>query len=205
MTRNIGCPCGKNFSVEAPQEINLDDDPGQIDSICNGTFMTFVCPVCEKTHKPEFSIVINWKSKNLQLEVLPELERGGFYFRKKKEKSAFETVIGYPEMADRITVIKDGLEPAVIETLKYYLLMKAEENYPDREINAWYHGKGESGIEFHLDGIKAGAVAVMRVPLELYEKTYTDYRKNPKDDIFSSLRTRSYLSVQNIFKPDILT
>ena len=203
MKRNIGCPCGRNFSAETEEEYDLDQVPDCLEEICNGSFMSFICPACNKKHKPEYKVMLIWKSKNLKLEVLPELERGAFY-RRKKESVPFETIIGFPEMADRIAVIKDNLEPVVIETLKYYLLAKAEENYPDRDINAWYYGKGPSGIEFHLDGIRPNEVAVMRVPNEVYEKTLLDFNKNPKNEVFLSLRNRSYLSVQNILRPETL-
>ena len=203
MKRNISCPCGRTFSVQAPQEIDLDQYPEYIEKIGAGTFMTFTCPLCKKKHKPEFPVMLLWKSKNIILEALTELERGEFYLRKKGSFS-FETVIGYPELADRIAVIKDALEPAVIETLKYYLLLKAEEVYPDRDINAWYIGKDASGIVFHLDGIKTGEVAEMKVPQAVYDKTCEDYRKHPKNEVFASLRSRSYLSVQNMHRPDIL-
>jgi hypothetical protein len=203
MKRNINCPCGKIFAVEAEEEIDLDDNPGILEKICNGTFMSFLCPECGKKHKPEYRIMLVWKSKNLKLEVLPELERGEFYMRK-KEKVPFETIIGYPEMADRIAVIKDGLEPVVIETLKYYLLVKARENYPDKDINAWYYNKGTIGIEFHLDGIRRDEVAVMTVPHKVYEKTCQDWQKHPKNEIFTSLCCRSYISVLNIFRFEAL-
>ncbi|MDR0442565.1 MAG: CpXC domain-containing protein [Treponema sp.] len=201
MKRNVGCPCGRNFQADADEEINLDNNPEFIEKILDGTFMSFTCPGCGKKHKPEFSVILVWKSKNHKLEILPELERGEFY-RRKKDNSGIDTIIGYPEMADRIAVIRDDLQPVVIETLKYYLLAKAEETYPDREINAWYHGKDEAGIEFHLDGIKAGEMAVMKVPQELYEKTCEKYRKQKNDEIFSALHCRSYMSVQNIYRPD---
>jgi hypothetical protein len=203
MKPNINCPCGKNFSIEFEEEVDLDQNPEYIEEIFNGTFMSFFCPACGKKHKPEYRITLLWKSENLKLEVLPELERGEFY-RRKDEKVSFETVIGYPEMAERLAVIADGLEPVAIETLKYYLLAKAEENYPGRDINAWYHEKNDSGVVFHLDGIREGELAVMKVPLQLYEKTREDYRKKPKNEIFTHLRWRSYMSVQNILRPDEL-
>jgi len=202
MKQNIGCPCGKTFTVEINEDIDLDQNPSSLDEILSGKIMSYECPVCRKTHKPEFKISIRWKSKKILLEVLPEMNRGEFY-RKKKENQPFETVIGFPEMSDRLAVIKDDLEPIIIETLKSYLLAKAEENYPNKEINAWYYGKGPEGIEFHLDGIRKGEMAVMRVPQEIYEKTLNDYKKNPKSELFSSLRVRSYLSVQNILRPEI--
>jgi len=204
MKNNIHCPCGKIFSVDKEEEIDLDEKNEYIEKINNGTFMSFECPHCGKKHKPEYKTKILWKSRNVKFEVLPELERGDFYIRRKDSASSgqvsFETIIGYREMADRIAVINDNLEPVAIETLKYYLLVKADENYPDREINAWYHCKGDECIEFHLDGIKTGEVAVMKVPMNVYDKTCEDYRKHPKNEIYTSLRSRSYMSVQNLFR-----
>jgi hypothetical protein len=203
MKTNLSCLCGGSFSIDMKEEIDLDKEPEYLEKIFNGTFMSFVCPHCGKKHKPEYKLMILWKSKNLKLEVLPEFDRGEFY-RIKKEKSNFETVIGFPEMADRLAVIKDDLEPVIIETLKSYLLAKAEENYPDKEINAWYHCKSPSGVEFHLDGIRAGEIAVMKVPFELYNKIREEYRKQPKNEKFTLLRVCSYLSIQNMLRPDVL-
>jgi hypothetical protein len=203
MKQNITCLCGRTFSIDFEEEINLDERQDQLEKICDGTFMSFDCPECGKKHKPEYAISLLWKSKKINLEVLPELDRGEFY-RRKKDKPGVETIIGYPEMADRIAVFKDDLEPVVIEAIKSYLLAKAEEAYPDKDINAWYIGKTPKGIEFHLDGIKKDEVAVMVVPHDTYEKTLADYKKRPKNEIFSSLRCRAYLSVQNLYRHDAL-
>jgi hypothetical protein len=203
MKQEIACPCGNKFSIDFEEDIDLDLKPEYLENILNGTFMSYNCTLCRKKHKPEFRIMIIWKSKKLKIEVLPELERGEFY-RAKKENPPYETVIGFPEMADRLAIIKDNFEPIIIETLKSYILAKAGENYPDREINAWYYGTGQEGIEFHLDGIRKDEVAVMRVPHSIYEKTLQDYKKHPKKETFTSLRVRSYLSVQNILRSDAL-
>jgi hypothetical protein len=213
LKQKIPCFCENAFSVDVPDEIDLDARPEYINEIMDGTFMNFICPSCGKKHKPEFPITINWPERKLRIEALPELERGEFYRRRKKagkksepkEPPPLETVIGYPELADRIAVIRDGLEPAAVEALKYYLLVKAEESLKDedREISIWYQGKTDS-LEFHIHGIREGEVAVMRIPLALYEKTLDDYKKRPRGEIFASLRTGSYLSVQNMLRPEIL-
>ena len=203
MKKNIVCPCGKNLPFEYEEELDLDAKPEALQSIFDGTFMSVSCPSCGKLHKPEFKVTLDWKSKNYKLTVIPELDRGEFY-RNKKEKTEHETIISFPEMAERIAVIKDDLEPVVIETLKSYLLAKAEENYPENEINAWYYCLSPEGIEFHLDGIKHDEVAVMRISLDMYNKTLEDYKKQPKSRLFASLRVRSYLSVKNLLRPDVL-
>jgi hypothetical protein len=203
MKQTISCPCENAFSVEAPGEIDLDQRPEYIDEILDGTFMNFFCPSCGKKHKPEFPLILLWSSRGLRIEVLPELDRGEYY-RRKKDLPGAETVIGYPEMADRLAVIRDGLEPAAVEALKYYLLLKAEESYPDQDISIWYQNKGPQTIEFHLHGIRDGEVAVSRVPLEIYEKTLANFKKHPKSEVYSTLRLRSYLSIQNMIRPEEL-
>ena len=208
MKKNISCFCSCNFSIEYKEDVDIDIEPENLEKILNGSFMSYTCPVCAKKHKPEFKITVVWKSRNLILNVFPELDRGEFYRNKKegasREGASHETVIGYPEMADRLSVIKDGLEPAVIEALKFHILARALEDYRNKTINAWYYCKGPEGIEFHLDGIREGEVAVMRLPGEIYDKTLDDFKNRPKSGVFSSLRIRSYLSVQNTLHPNLL-
>jgi hypothetical protein len=221
MTQKIPCLCDDSFTVEIPQEIDLDAEPVRLDEILDGTFLNFTCPSCGKKHKPEFAISISWPSKKVSFEVLVELDRGEFYRRKKdKEKTGplrKETIIGYPELADRLLVYRDNLEPAAIEAIKYYLHLKAEENYPDQEITIWYscrnNPKGANpkgaeapteSLEFHIHGIKQDEVAVMKVPYSLYEKTLEDYKKHPKNEIFTALKHRTYLSVKNMMRPEAL-
>jgi hypothetical protein len=201
MKRKIPCPCDNIFSVEAPDEINLDEADGYIDEILDGSFMNYTCPSCGKKHKPEFPLLISWPSRKARIEVIPERERGEFYRRKEGPKNT-ETVIGYPEMAERVAIIRDGLEAAAVEALKYHLMLKAQETYPDGEIGIWYQSKGPAGLEFHIHGLRPGEIAVTQIPMPLYERVLEDYAKHPRNEIFSSLRFRSYLSVQNTMRPE---
>jgi hypothetical protein len=212
MKRKIPCLCENTFTVEVPEEIDLDKDPTYLDEIENGGFMNFTCSSCGKLHKPEFPLIVLWPGRNLRLEVIPEQERMGFYRRKgeKQKDDKTEAVIGYIELADRLAVIRDGLEPAVIESLKYYLYLKAGETNPENEINIWYHGKTteeeapdviSAALEFHIQGLKENSVALTRLPFSLYEKSAEDYKKHPKAELFISLRHKNYLSVQNMMLP----
>ena len=212
MKRKIPCFCDNVFDVEVPDEINLDSEPKYLEEIFNGSFLNFNCPSCGKKHKPEFPLTILWPSKALCFEILPELDRGEFYRRKevplKKEPFTLETIIVYPEIADRLAVIRDGYEPIAIEAIKYHLQVKAEEQYPDNEIEIWYFGskpEASSGyLEFHIHGIKENEVAVSKIPLALYEKTLSDYKKQPKSEIFTILRVKSYLSIKNTMRLETL-
>jgi hypothetical protein len=206
--QKIPCFCDNTFTVDIPDKIDLDANSEYIDQIINGTFLNFTCPGCGKKHKPEFAITITWPGKKVRFEVFPELDRGEFY-RRKKETSGKglltkETIISYPELADRIMVYRDGLEPIAVEAVKYFLYLKAEESYPDNDIEIWYASSSPESLEFHLHGIKQDEIAVMKVPFSLYKKTLDDHKKHPKDEIFTALRVRSYLSVKNTMRPEEL-
>lgn len=212
MKRKITCLCDNSFEAEIPEEIDLDTG-SYLEDIQNGKFLNFNCPSCGKKHKPEFPLSVLWPSKNLRFEILTELERGEFYRQKKtqadKEKNPKETIIGYPEMADRLAVIRDGFEPVAVEAIKYFLHLKADEQYPEDELDIWYYGySGEAGsvndLEFHIHGIRANEVAVMKIPFSLYEKTLADYKRKPKSELFSALKVRTYLSVKNTLRHEAL-
>ena len=209
MKQKITCFCENAFDVEIPDEIDLDSG-SYLEEIQNGSFLNYSCPSCGKKIKPEFQIMLVWPSKKIRFEIFPELDRGEFYRRKKqpaeKDQYKLETIIGFPEMADRLTVIKDGLDPIAIEAIKYFLYLKAEEQYPDDELDIWYYGRGsesnESSLEFHIHGIRENEVAVMKVPFSLYQKTLEDYKNNSKPELFSDLRVKSYLSVKNTMRAE---
>ena len=208
MKRKIPCFCDNSFEVEVPEEIDFDKDKKYYDEILNGSFFSFNCPSCGKNLKPEFPVSILWPSANLRFEVFPELDRGEFYRKKKtsteKNPNPTQTIIGYPEMADRLAVIRDGFDPVPVEVIKYYLQLKAEEQYPDDEPDVWYYASSKDSLEFHIHGIKDNEVAVMKVPFSLYEKTLDDYKTNPKKEIFSIIRVGSYLSVKNTMRHEAL-
>jgi len=201
MKKRIPCICENSFTVEINEEIDLDRDGKCLEQIQNGTFYNFTCPSCGKNNKPEFPISLTWPSKGLKFEVIPELDRGEFYQRKKtppeKNQVLPETIIGYPEMSERLTVIRDGYDPVPVEAIKYNLQLKAEEQYPDNEMEIWYYASAEGSLEFHILGIKENEVAVMKVPVSTYERTLNDYKSNPKAEIFKALRFRTYLSYKN--------
>jgi hypothetical protein len=211
MRKKIACFCENTFVADVPEEINLDADPHYIEDIVAGNFLNFTCTSCGKRLKPEFPLTVRWPAKNAVLEALPELDRGEFYRRAKTDKKSgdkssqqTETVIGYPELSERVAVLRDGLSPDAVEAIKYYLFMKADEAYPDADLSIWYQGKDAAALVFHLHGIKKDEVAVMKAPLAIYEKTLADFERDPAAEPFSLLRYKGYCSIQNELRPDEL-
>jgi hypothetical protein len=205
--RKINCLCENIFEVDVPEEIDLDLHPKYLDEILQGSFFSFVCKFCGKKHKPEFSLIINWPGKKARFEVFPESERAAVYRDLQSKAKATpekpETIIGYPEMADRIAVLNDGLDPVIIETIKYYLHLKAEEENQDKEINIWYYGcnADQNILEFQIFGIKENEILKIKIPFALYQKNLDEYKRKPKNKIYRALRNSSYLSVKNTMRP----
>ena len=104
----------------------------------------------------------------------------------------------------RLSIIQDAYDPNAVEAIKYFLHLKAEEQYPDDELDIWYYASDGQTLEFHIHGLREQEVAVMKVPLSLYEKNLDDFNNDPKSELFSALRVRSYLSVKNTMRPEAL-
>ncbi|MCL2006620.1 MAG: hypothetical protein FWG77_00900 [Treponema sp.] len=200
MKRKIVCLCDNVIEAEYPEEYDLDKEPAYMDEIQNGSFLNFFCQNCKKTHKPEFPIFIHWPSRNLKFEIIPELERGDFYRRTSEPSDSMEAIIGYPEMTERLSIISDSFDPVPIEAIKYRLGIKAEEQYPDSEIDIRYFRSDENNLEFHIHGMKEDQVAIMKIPRTLYDKTFTDYKENPSKEMFTVLRVKNYLSYKNTMR-----
>lgn len=199
MKHRITCQCEHVFDTEQEELVDLDLDSDALGRLMDGTFMALRCPSCDAVLKPEFPLRLRWTSRGVDLEVIPEFDRGDLGSRK---DGRGELVVGYAEAAERIAVYRDGLEPMAVETLKYYLQLKAEEADPQAEASVWFQGLVGDSLEFHVHGLRSDEVAVSRVPRCLYEKTLGEYRADPSAEPFASMRFGPYLSVQNLMRPE---
>lgn len=196
--RTIVCSCDASFDANLPDSVDLDEQPEQKEAILSGTFMTVTCPTCGRKLKPEIALQVTWPSRKADLYVVPETDRSDAAdIAVDRQEPDF--VVGYPELSDRIAVLDAGLDPAAVEALKYYLLVKAAEADPDAEASVWLNCVVGEALEFHVHGLRPGEVAVSRIPRSLYERTLSESKAHPADEPFRSIRNGKYVSVQNLF------
>lgn len=201
--RKITCHCEQEFTVDFPEVVNLDDKPELIAAIQNGVFLSCICPACKTELNTELPTRIEWPSKNLNLDFVPEIERFSWFAAQHKTENSLQTVIGYPELADRISVLASNLEPAAVEAIKFYLLASSREAKALQKISFVFEKITESGeLEFHIHGLKENEIAVSRIQRHVYDSVLEKYRKAPNEDPFPSLFFGSYLSVQNVLIED---
>jgi len=195
----ITCHCDNEIDIDVPEFVDFDADPGLASKLAEGSFFAVTCPSCGAVLKPEFPIVVRRPSIGMELKAVPLADSGEFLARAKDEPSSPEAVIGYAELADRVAVLAAGLDPLVVEALKFYLLRKAEEAVPDADASIWFASAAPSdSIEFHIHGLREDEIAVSRIPFSVYEKMKLESAATPEAEPYASLRVGPYLSVRNL-------
>ena len=211
--QKITCKCDCSFDVEYEKTIDLDACPAVTGEIKKGAFLSFTCPVCRSKVNIELETEFVWKSKKTTLLFVPEKKRmeclafcaGAVRIdaeNNKKIKTEFLKkgqipVIGYPELADRIAVLDSGLDPEIVEAVKFFLLDNGK-NIKGKRIQILFEKLNDEEIEFHVHGLREKEVAVMRVPLNLYHSVQADRKAGKQKEVFQALWLGTYLSYKNI-------
>lgn len=201
--RKITCPCDQVFSVDIPETVNLDSSADTIARIENGSFLSCVCPSCNSVLHTDLRTRFEWPSKKTNLLLIPEIERIAFLSGNLEPDADAETVIGFAELADRISVLRDGLDPLAVEAVKYHLASKARTASPASQLTILFEKKRDGGdLEFHIHGLKTDEVAITVIPPRIYDSIVKNIGEHPDEEPYVSLRNGSYLSVQNILIED---
>ena len=211
--QKITCKCDCSFDVEYEKTIDLDARSAVTEEIKKGAFLSFTCPSCRSKVNIELETEFVWKSKKTTLLFVPEKKRmeclafcaGAVRINaenNKKVKTEFlkkgqTPIIGYPELADRIAVLDSGLDPEIIEAVKFFLLDNGKD-IKGKRIQILFEKLEGEAIEFHVHGLREKEVAVMRVPLSLYRSVDADRKSGKQKEVFKALWLGPYLSYKNI-------
>ncbi len=194
--RNVTCPCEAVFEADLPETVDLDARPRTVEEILEGTFLTARCPECGTVVKPDLPVRVFSGSRNLDIQVVPEMERYAFYRGAVPLPSGAEAVIGYRELVERMRAVRDGVSPRALELLKYLLLARAQQDAPDAEIVIEYAGREDGTFLFDVWGLKEDAAGVVKVPASLYDKALEDLSRKSAEDPFSRIFAGTYRSVR---------
>ncbi len=190
----ITCFCEHTFQVNVPETIDIDSDPGAIDRVMEGTFLSFTCPKCGTVLKPEFPVRFKSISRKMDILYLPEMERDGF-LSGRKSYSAGRIVIGFRELQEKLGILKSGLDDRVIELIKMYLLIKSGSN---NDLRIYFKNSDGERLTFHIEGLEEGKTAVTNIPVSLYGKLEKEVADNTFNQDFSEVITPPYISINKI-------
>jgi hypothetical protein len=200
--RKVTCMCESSFEADLPEEIDLDAESGRIDDILAGKFFAIRCPSCGAELKPELRVRLRSKERNLDLQLVPELERQSVYLGQASLPKGAEALVGFTELYERAMLLKAGVDPETVEIIKYWLLEKAAEKEPDAEISIRFSGIEGDKLTFHLGGLRQGETAVLHVGRDLYSRSLADKATTMRNPPFDRIFAGPYKSIRILeFEP----
>ncbi len=194
----IRCRCDNAVELDAPSSIDLDADAASLNALLDGSFLSVTCPQCGAHVRPEIALRVTWPSRGLDVQVLPELERLSALRGKIDAPKGKEVLIGYPELFERVRMLRDGLDPKAVETLKYFVFEKAEDADPEADIDVLYHGSSSDYLSFHILGLKKDEAAVLKLPCESYKKAVSSFKDTASREPFKSVFSGAYKSIKKL-------
>jgi hypothetical protein len=162
--------------------------------------MSFTCPNCEKTLKPEFPFVITDTSRDIEITFIPEEQRTAYMKGKKIFPETERVVIGYKELVEKMKVLTYDLDDRVIEIIKFYLLQKAEQE--GEHIEILFNGfdpNDPNTLVFHIYGLHTDELGVIPIPFSSYEKNLSSLPEKENDERFQEILRPPYISIKKIY------
>ena len=196
--KSFTCYCEKEVDLGIDDTVNLDEWPNHYEAMKENRFLVITCPHCGATIKPEVTVHVVSKNKNIDYFVIPELERLTFYRGKVKAPGGSEVLIGYPELFERIRMLDCGINHECAEVIKYYLQCKAEESDTEGDITLYFRKKDDRGLIFNAYGFSSGDAAEIPVPIETYRKISETIDQTRKQEPFSEIFSGNYRSLKKL-------
>ena len=207
--RRIACFCDHVFEADIPSVVNLAERPETADEVLRGEFMVVSCPGCGRRLSPEFPCRFTGVTAGplgiLDIQLVPEADRVS-YLAGRMDRDLGRpgrVAIGIPELAEKLTIFRAGLDDQAVEILKYLLVTKPDpgrEPSPasDREVVATFRGEEGARLLFHLSGLRDGEVGVARVARDLYDKVVADLPTRLSEEPFSDFCDPPYVSLRRV-------
>lgn len=197
----IPCYCGNQINYEYDDEVEIT--PDIYSDIIQGKFMNVVCGKCQKTLKPEYSVMFRYPPKQMKIFLVPELQRDAFLREKSPliYKKTDRFVIGFMELAEKLKIFDAGLDDIIVESVKYYILSKIEnENNIENEINIFFDKFEDGKLIFHIHGLKKDEIGVLYIVMDFYNMTEEKLKNTINEEPFKNFLTPPYISLLKVYR-----
>jgi hypothetical protein len=188
----ITCKCEKTFDADIPEKVNLSANPDLREKILKGEFLTFTCPYCGTTIKPDVPLSVQDEPKGIDIYLVPEIERNRYLLGLNEYEEHDRIVIGYRELVEKLKITDYGLDDRVIEMIKYYLLIKAG---TDNDPVIVFAAAEQDNLLFEIFGLKTDEIAQARIPKSLYQKMEQDLAVKQGEEPFKMILNPPYVSI----------
>ena len=197
----IPCLCGKPSEFEYEDNAVLDIETEEM--ILSGSFMTAECSHCGKTLKPDFSVRFKNGEKGIDILYIPEKERDS-YLRGKSDyiyKKPDRVVIGYYELAEKIRIMREDFDDRVIESVKYYILSKIEnDEKPQNEIYIYFNSMRDGKLVFEIHGLHKDEVGLLPIEKSFYDLNAEKLNEHSSTEPFKTFLEPPYISLMKVYR-----
>lgn len=197
----IPCLCGKPAEFE--YEKNMDFNDSIAEDILNGNFMSATCQNCGKTLKPDFSVRFKNESDNIDILYIPEKDRDE-YLRGKSQyeyKKPNRAVIGYGELVEKIRIIQTGLDDMAVESVKYYILSKIEnDNNIENEVFIYFNRIQDDKLFFEIHGLHKDEIGFLPIERHFYDMNSEKLEENMEVEPFKTFLKPPYVSLLKVYR-----
>ncbi|HEQ71659.1 MAG TPA: hypothetical protein ENN69_04145 [Spirochaetia bacterium] len=198
----ITCMCEHKFTADIPAEVDIGAAPALLEEISDGSFMNVTCPACGTVLKPEFRVHITNSRTGWDIDFIPELERREYlkHIPAADPSSVRRTVIGYPELVEKIACFKDGLSDQVVEYLKYFIFSKVFDTTEndEKDVTVYYYEKRGTDLVYHIHGLKEDEVALFKIADSTYKKALKDINTHMEEEPFNEFLIPPYVSLSRL-------
>ena len=191
----ITCMCDTTFEADLPDSIDLSKDPGLEKAIMDGCFLSFACPKCGSTIKPDVALLVTKPDIDLDVFMVPEKERNRFLLGLTEYEGYKRVVIGFAELVEILTIHNADLDDRAVELLKYYLLAKSGAG---TNPTITFVGLENRHLLFRIAGLQADEVGIARIPREVYEKSLLELPMKETEEPYSVFLSYPYVSISKV-------
>ncbi|MEW5816032.1 MAG: CpXC domain-containing protein, partial [Spirochaetota bacterium] len=131
----------------------------------------------------------------IDIFLIPEAERNSYLAGRISYETGKRAVIGYPELLEKLVILRNDLDDEAIEIVKYYVLQKTE---TEAEIKILFDTLEGANLVFHIYGLKAGEIGISRITRAFYDKVISVLADKRKEEPFDEILHPPYISIRKI-------
>lgn len=197
--KTLQCHCGHSFEVDVPDTRELDEELQT--EILSGSFLSFSCPSCKNTVRPE--LLTHFTGAN-SFSYIPVTERWKFLhdpaaYLKTNNIKPISIVFGYEELVERVSILKNGLDFIAVELVKLFLMAQVPENIKSDKLSLRYRESKEGGLVFLASGLAKDKQAELLFPQKNWQALLEKKEALLQDREYRSIVAGPYISYSNVY------
>lgn len=193
--------CGKPFDIEAPEAVNVADNPSFKEKVADGSAFVHKCPHCDAVNLVRFRLLYHDPDQHLMIWLIPEdslspedkvkmeesMQTLWNSLREGLPDYVFRRVEDPGSLIEKVRIFDNGLEDAAIEMCKHVTRMELSQGEKDPSkaealADVQLRFRGLTGADNELEFVfpLEGAMHSVKTGFNVYEDCRAILGRNPE-------------------------